>query len=177
MKERRNGSVIERIADGFLELLTKKQFIEITVSEIVEKAQVARASFYRNFSSTSDVLEYVVDDIVNKIYEIIRPALDNDDKRKWREFIFRFIYLVNESENYYTLLRSQNTSLLLNRFIETATVLVPDKQSGSMNDKYDLIARFSMICGVLIRWKDTGMKETPEEIVDYLMDFPLIGNA
>ena len=46
-----------------------------------------------------------------------------------------------------------------------------------MNDKYDLIARFSMICGVLIRWKDTGMKETPEEIVDYLMDFPLIGNA
>ena len=83
MKERRNGSVIERIADGFLELLTKKQFIEITVSEIVEKAQVARASFYRNFSSTSDVLEYVIDDIVNKIYEIIRPALDNDDKRKW----------------------------------------------------------------------------------------------
>ncbi len=174
MKDKRNTNVIEKIADGFLELLAKKQFIDITVSEIVDKAQVARASFYRHFSSTSDVLEYVVDDIVNRIYEIIRPALDNNDKRKWREFIFRFIYLINESENYYILLRSQNISLLLNRFIETATALVPDKESGIIEDKYDLIARFSMICGVLIRWKDTGMKETPEEIVNYLMDFPLI---
>lgn len=174
MKDKRNTNVIEKIADGFLELLAKKQFIDITVSEIVDKAQVARASFYRNFSSTSDVLEYVVDDIVNRIYEIIRPALDNNDKRKWREFIFRFIYLINESENYYILLRSQNISLLLNRFIETATALVPDKESGIIEDKYDLIARFSMICSVLIRWKDTGMKETPEEIVNYLMDFPLI---
>ena len=174
MKDKRNTSVIERIANGFLELLTEKQFIEITVSEIVEKAQVARASFYRNFLSTSDVLEFVVDDIVNRIYEIIRPALDNNDERKWREFIFLFIYLVNESENYYVLLRSQNISLLLNRFIETAMALVSDRQNGSINDKYDLIARFSMICGVLIRWKDTGMRETPEEIVDYLMDFPLI---
>ncbi len=169
MKEK-HSNVSERIADGFLELLVHKQFSEITVSDIVKKAQVARASFYRNFVSTSDVLDRVIDDIVTRIYEIAKPVLDNNDKRKWREFIFRFIYLVNESDNYYVLIRSQNIPMLLERFFESALAMVPKTGKDAINDKYDLIARFSMISGVLIRWKETGMNETPEEIVDYLTD-------
>lgn len=163
-------NVAERIADGFLELLAEKQFPDITISEITRKAQVARASFYRNFSSTNDVLDYVVKDIVDKIYEIAKPIINCDDRRKWREFIFRFIYLVNESDNYYVLIRSQNIPLLLERFFESALAMVPDTGKDRLHDKYDLIARFSMISGVLIRWKDTGMEETPEDIVDYLSD-------
>lgn len=169
MKEK-YSNVTERIADGFLELLAEKQFPDITVTQIVRRAQVARASFYRSFSSTTDVLNYVVDSIVNKIYEIARPILDNDDRRKWREFIFRFIYLVNESENYYMLLRSQNIPMLLEMFLDSAMTLVPSTGKSPMKEKYDLIARISMISGTLIRWKETGMKETPEEIVNYLIE-------
>ncbi len=176
MKEK-YSNVTERIADGFLELLAEKPFPDITITEITRKAQVARASFYRNFDSTNDVLNYVISSIVDRIYEIAKPVLDSNDRRKWREFIFRFIFLVNESENYYVLIRSQNIPMLLEKFIDSAMALVPNTMKGVINDKYDYIARFSMISGVLIRWKDTGMKETPEEMVDYLTDLVFLSNA
>ncbi len=43
----------------------------------------------------------------------------------------------------------------------------------SINEKYSISARLGVINNVLIRWIDEGRKETPEDIVDYLMSFIL----
>lgn len=50
------GYAVERITDGLLELLEEKPFAAITVSEIVRRAEVGRASFYRHFDSKDAVI-------------------------------------------------------------------------------------------------------------------------
>ncbi len=51
-----NELVKSCITQAFLQLLETKDFHKISITEITEKAGVARVSFYRNFDSKEDVL-------------------------------------------------------------------------------------------------------------------------
>lgn len=51
-----NRIVREKICTAMFQLLGEKPFPEITVTDLVRRAQVARASYYRNFSSKEDVV-------------------------------------------------------------------------------------------------------------------------
>ena len=53
MKER---NVATDITDALFELLKTKELAQITVTELIRKAEVCRASFYRNFYLTEDVI-------------------------------------------------------------------------------------------------------------------------
>ena len=53
MKER---SVTADITDALFELLKTKELPQITVTELIKNAGVCRASFYRNFYLTEDVM-------------------------------------------------------------------------------------------------------------------------
>ena len=48
--------VVKQIVQSLQELLSEKELHAITITMIVQKAQVGRASFYRNFSSKEDVI-------------------------------------------------------------------------------------------------------------------------
>ena len=48
----------ERIADALLELCAEKPFPDISISEITDRADVGRATYYRHFSSKEDVIAF-----------------------------------------------------------------------------------------------------------------------
>ena len=52
------GYAVEKITDGLLELMGEKPFEKITVSDIVRRAEVGRASFYRHFDSKEAVVHH-----------------------------------------------------------------------------------------------------------------------
>ncbi len=49
--DRRQRKSRERIFHAFIELLAKKHFNQITVGEIIERADVGRATFYAHFET------------------------------------------------------------------------------------------------------------------------------
>lgn len=51
------------IADSLLLLMEKREFQDITVGEIVEKAGVNRSTYYRHFSKKEDVILYFLDEL------------------------------------------------------------------------------------------------------------------
>lgn len=51
-----NKVVIESIELALIQLMTKKPFSQISISEIVKAAGVSRSSFYRNFESKEQIL-------------------------------------------------------------------------------------------------------------------------
>ncbi len=169
--ERQNVS--EEIAHALLDLMADKSFIDITVTDVVKKAGVARASFYRNFSSTSEVLDMILDDLIEKFKENALPVITSQDERQWRAFLFRYIYFAEENQRNLILSRSSNISLLLYRAADAARELSQSITFHSITEKYSISARIGAINSVVIRWIDDGRKETPEEIVDYLMSFIL----
>jgi AcrR family transcriptional regulator len=63
MRSNEKRSVKKLMADAFVELLSEKDYIDITVTDVVNKAQVARVSFYRNFNSVSDIIDFITDSV------------------------------------------------------------------------------------------------------------------
>lgn len=51
-----NAAVKKKMEDAFFALLSEKPFSEITVTDLVTRAGVARASYYRNYESMEDIV-------------------------------------------------------------------------------------------------------------------------
>lgn len=64
--EGRNSYVIEQLTKTFLELLVEKPINSISISELVEKAHVGRASFYRNYKCKEDILKSYIDTLFHE---------------------------------------------------------------------------------------------------------------
>ena len=69
-----NRRVKESITATLLHLLEKKSISEISITEIITGAGVARASFYRNYASKEDVIITLIDDVL----ESFRKDIEND---------------------------------------------------------------------------------------------------
>lgn len=49
------------ISDALFSLMKRKPFQQITVTEICEEAAIGRKTFYRNFESREDVIDFQLD--------------------------------------------------------------------------------------------------------------------
>lgn len=75
-------SVKEQIKKTFIDLLSEKEYSDITVSELAEKAGVSRMSFYRNFSSTDDIIENIANDFLYDFSSVVLPVIQENTERK-----------------------------------------------------------------------------------------------
>ena len=83
MAKNESYSVKHEIIDAVMQLMTEKNYMDITVTDIVKKAGVARASFYRNFNSINDVIDVIVDEISDELIGDIFPTLYSSDDSCW----------------------------------------------------------------------------------------------
>ena len=68
MNKKENHSAKSEIEQALLRLMTQKSYLDITVTDIVQEAKVARVSFYRNFASISEVLDSIADATLSLIH-------------------------------------------------------------------------------------------------------------
>lgn len=70
-----NLRVKSGITMALFSLMHQKSFSDITISEIIRTAGVARVSFYRNYDSKEDVLLTLIEDIL----EEFRSTIDSNE--------------------------------------------------------------------------------------------------
>ena len=73
-----NARVKKEITESLFALLEKKNFSEITVTDIIRGAGVARASYYRNFESKESIIEEYMNSIREEIMRDVHYADDID---------------------------------------------------------------------------------------------------
>lgn len=171
MRERNQSSAAELIAAAFMELMLEKPYMEITVTDIITRAGVARASFYRNYNSTSDILEHAIDRVVADFNETILPIMAGNDERAWRDLLFRYIYQFCEQHRRLASSRPDNIPILFTIMNGRIRELESQRATSTIEEKYRITARVGAISNILRIWMDDGMKESPEEIVNYIMGF------
>lgn len=168
-------TVKTQIKKAFLELLSEKVYIDITVSDLVNKARVARMSFYRNFNGMDDVIESIADDIAQNFISILSPLVNDNSERKWRECLFALFYnfiqmkkeigmAFNEFEK-----NQANYSSIASRVREKTSEIAVGLSAQTLSDKYIFIGKTGFIGSIAAQWAMTGMQETPEEIIDFIM--------
>ena len=164
MNKKENHSAKSEIEQAFLRLMTQKSYMDITVTDIVQEANVARVSFYRNFASISEVLDSIADATAEKLNIEFLPLLDTSDERKLREYLFNYFKEM-------WAIRGLNMDLFTKRLGEKIHEKrkAVESADSDISEKYGWVVKLCVLDGVSRRWIMDEMKETPEEIIDYVM--------
>lgn len=158
-----NNRTKTRIIKALLRLMGEKNFSDITVTDIVGRAKVARASYYRNFSSKEEVIAsagtMIFEDFRQKTVEAGVSILEYESVlRMFRYFRAYRQPLLTLHEAGFTTLYSR----MFDECIESIAGIMP----------YDDIRRYCLrfysgsAFSVFVYWLEEGMRETPEEMAE-----------
>lgn len=160
-----NIRVKKRITDAMFDLMHEKSFSDITITELIKRAGVARASYYRNYSSKEDILETLMDDVL----EYYRAGIAEDEPFFCYDNLLRsFQFFRNFSRYIIDLYRSGFAYILmekLNQFHESIVGIMP----ANSISRYEIYAYMGALFNIGIRWLQDGQKETPEEMASFLL--------
>lgn len=175
MPKSEKTSLKKELQKAFLDLLLQKPYAEITVSDLANQAKVARMSFYRNFNSLDDVIDSIADEMVDNFNAEIIPVAKENDERKWRELLFEMLYRsISIQKTLGFSFRDfekvhQNNSVIMNRVHDKILRAESRLPADTVKEKYAVIGKLNLIQGIIREWILSGMRETPEEIIDIIL--------
>ena len=177
--DRRQRKTREAIFSAFVELLAKKDFNDITVGEIIKKADIARATFYSHFETKEYLLKELLEELFCHIFDS-KNNKNNGHKHIFEceapdsVFLHLFQHFKKNDNNILELLSSQNNDLFLSYFksnlknmIISQSELFKARKSEKLPEDFWLSHITSTFVETLRWWIDNGMKEPPEVITEY----------
>lgn len=155
MKER---SVTTDITDALFELLKTRDLPKITVTELIKKAGVCRASFYRNFYLTEDVIrQYGAD-----MYAEINRTIPLNPGGIYEHILAVNTYLYTQREQL-TLIEKRGLYHLMEDPIMQQCVFQLQRL-GVWSDYYQAEFYAGAVTHMLRVWARGSFAESPEEI-------------
>lgn len=158
-----NLRVKKNITIALFQLMHEKSFSEISITELIKRAGVARVSFYRNYESKEDVLITLIDDIL----EQYRDTIDSNESNFYTYGNVRrsFEFFKEYDELALDLYRFGYGSIILeklNRFHEEVAGTMPNNSV----EKYRLYMYMGSLFNTAVMWIQNGEKEDMEDIVE-----------
>lgn len=178
--DRRQKKSRNAIFMAFADLLNEKNYNQITVGEIIERADVGRATFYAHFETKDYLLKEICEELFCHIFD------SDTGSDECHEHIFKcdapdsvFLHLFQHIEkndnNITSLLSCRNNELFLRYFKENLIELINrldliDK-GKNRSLPYDFIVNHtaSTFIETVRWWLDNKMKESPETITEYFL--------
>ncbi len=177
--DRRQKKSRRSIFDSFIELLSEKSYDKITVGEIIQRADVGRATFYAHFETKDFLLSELCGELFDHIFESASGKGDSHSHIFHCEapdsvFLHLFQHLQKNDNNILELLSGRNNELFLGYFKDNLRQLV-ESQLPLFEHRRDQIlpADFwadhvaATLAQTMRWWLDGGLKESPEVITEY----------
>lgn len=177
--DRRQRKTRESIFKAFIELLSKKDFTQITVGEIIEQADVGRATFYAHFETKDFLLKELCAELFCHIFDAEKSEQCGhkhifDCDAPDSVFLHLFQHIEKNDNNILELLSSQNNELFLRyfrfnlqRLIITQLSLFETRKNEKLPEDFWINHIASTFVETLRWWIDNGLKESPEMITEY----------
>lgn len=163
MIKKREMLASEYITEALFELMTEKEYSEITVTDIAKKAKVSRISFYRSFETKEDIIRKRLHTITDSFIAESGISFKNDSLQDY--IITLFEHLLKEREIGTTL---QNAGMLY---------MVNDEFERIFAQNYSnnySVYKIRFVSGGLFNiyryWLVNGCRETPDELAVILED-------
>ncbi|MBQ8292225.1 MAG: TetR/AcrR family transcriptional regulator [Bacilli bacterium] len=177
--DRRQRKTREAIFTAFIKLLSKKDFGRITVGEIIEQADIGRATFYSHFETKDFLLKELCEELFCHIFDAMNNEHSNhhhifDCDAPNSVFLHLFQHLKKNDNNILELLSCQNNELFLwyfkNNLQKLAVSQLPmfkNRKSDILPDSFWINHIASTFVETVRWWIDNGMKQSPETITEY----------
>ncbi|MBE7036837.1 MAG: TetR/AcrR family transcriptional regulator [Ruminococcaceae bacterium] len=177
--DRRQRKSREAIFKAFIELLSEKNVNHITVGEIIERADIGRATFYAHFETKDFLLKALCRELFCHIFD---SADGNENNHKHifncnapdSVFLHLFQHLSNNDNHILDLLACQNNELFLRYFkeeliklMEGFPQLLQSEHSAELPTSFWLNHLASTLVETVHWWIENKRKESPEEITKF----------
>ena len=166
-----NQKVKDNLLEALTELSQNKKWSDITITELVNKSGVARSSFYRNFISIEDIIDYGITQMVEK-YNKEKPTPDENFHNK-ELILFKFRFYKKHANLVLTFHHAQAPQNLLTVIDDFVIDAYGDMPSSCIS-KYELFYYSGAFYNIVIHWLENGAKESPEDMAN---EFIRIANA
>lgn len=159
------------IREVFLSLLQEKSIKQITVTELCAVAEINRATFYKHYRDTYDLLEQIEQEMLAHLRETAEQLRGGNVRERFA------LLLENTREHHqeYAAVGSGNGDPNFSRRIsaclyETAGAVVFRKLPELPEEEREMLYCFLERggSGVLERWIRCGMSEEPEKVADMI---------
>lgn len=152
-----------KIIVAFFQLLEKKHFSEITVTEIVKEAGVARATYYRNF----DIKENIVNAYIEELHQALSffPVAQDFSQTKFsfENLTARLEYISSQKKYILLLCKNGFSAFLQDETNWFAEVILGDMPNHSV-ERYNIYLISGAMLNLILQWIKNDCKESPEEI-------------
>lgn len=177
--DRRQRKSREAIFEAFTALLSEKHYSKITVNEIIDRADVGRATFYAHFETKDFLLKELCEELFCHVFD---AAVGKPERHSHifecdapdSAFLHIFMHLKNNDNGILRLFSCENNDLFLNYFkaglanlIEAESNAFVRLKSGKL-PKDLLVNHISATFIETVRWWANGKATlSPEEITEY----------
>ncbi|MBE6563262.1 MAG: TetR/AcrR family transcriptional regulator [Ruminococcaceae bacterium] len=177
--DRRQRKTREAIFEAFTELLSKKRFSRITVGEIIEKADVGRATFYAHFETKDHLLKAFCEELFCHVIDKAenggadhRHIFSCDEKGS--VFYHLFLHIQKNDNNIRALFSCPDNELFLSYFKNDLKKLAEVNLhlfEGAKKEKLPRDFFINHISSSFVEtvkwWVDGGMRESAEAVAEY----------
>lgn len=172
-----NRRVRQAITEAVFRLMKEKSYSDISVSDIVKEAQVARASFYRNFESKdaviSDVLQELHNEITSRVSQGFADRLLSRDA--FVEHLESTLARILTKKAYVLALYSNGFGGRLQAIADIYIEELAGDMLYNSADKYVLYCVSGAGMNMIIHWLLDGAIESPHELAAACTDYFLQG--
>jgi AcrR family transcriptional regulator len=188
MNEHKNDRRVSRtkkaLRGALHELIDEKDYDQITVEEITERANLGRTTFYLHYKDKEDLLlESFMDLIDEMLVKIARLPLLGTKLAEWgqnieeapvRAHLLIFQHVAENANLYRLVLRGQGTfkvverlrAVIISAFSEVAHTRLENGLGLQLQVPLEVVANYyaSALMGLIHWWLEKDMPYTPEEM-------------
>ena len=177
--DRRQKKTREAIFSAFIELVSHKHYSQITVGEIINLANVGRATFYAHFETKDYLLKELCEELFCHIFDAKKDAngkhkhIFSCTQSPASSFLHLLLHLKNNDNNVLKLLSCPNNELFLDYFQSSLLSLITNETQLLERKKPNLPDAFylNFVCSTFVQtvkwWVYGGLVQAPETIVEY----------
>lgn len=158
------------IKNSFTALLEKKPLNKITVKELCESAEINRATFYRYYQDTYDLMETMEQEFLEEVLK----ATGAPGAQSFRDTLLQILREIEKNCALYRTLFSENGDPHFpNRVFDlcyqkcSATLAEPFSSLSSAQRTWLYYFTATGCAGILEQWMRSGMQEPAEEVAEF----------
>ncbi|RJE83269.1 TetR/AcrR family transcriptional regulator [Paenibacillus sp. 1011MAR3C5] len=176
MADRRIARSKVALRDALLTLMSEKSFSAITITEIVERANYNRGTFYTHYENKEGLLDEVISELIDELIESFRAPYGDLDVFRVDELTANsvkiFEHIHDRAPVYTTLFHSDVLPVIKEKMFGAIKKLSSEEleqETESINRELMMVYSIHALMGLVFHWIEGGFQYTPAYMQDQLI--------